>query len=589
MDSSKKNVNDRNWTSKFSALEAQSPLKCLNNITNPSPTKGLNKIMRNPFNVKRRLILGASPKKQPSTNHQSNINNSNNTNNNNNNNQSISRLLGSDEDANLEPPKKKLATASPMKNDRQQRQERCFNNDWTLKTKLKITFDSRCKNWNDSRSTIHRRNRGSLPMESPSKLNDKSISEEAIKNVATVYQHPYMAWQPLYPRVANELKTTSNNNDSSNPFMLAKHSQVSNMMLKDWCESFKDLVNLLIDGKCPYFYFCADSFNILFLQKPIPGEPKKRHTYAYISPISYGFSKELEKAEIQLKYQESLKRVESNSSTNLSQYNESSQFSFTSQTQTSSLDSKLDNNSSQQPRNASSSSSGIVSDAEDLFEDDSDDDDDEGEENDEESSQYLSLLGWSPKSLKSIKEPVKGFKDGANSNMKAKITTNKPLAYVEGVENIEKLSRFLRSNGKLIIQNVGKFACIPPTLLSPCEFRFSTPQYPDIKLSKSMIDKGKTTIQQSPNDNNSQSQSVFLTPKKVVKRPFAAMTTVSPRTSSPKTPIIGPNFFELKGTILPETYKEIHKLLTSSDNHDHCCSSVALESSLPFGIVDFNL
>lgn len=569
----KKTVSDRNWTSKFSALEAQSPLKCLNNITNPSPTKGLQKIMRNPFNVKRRLNLGGSPKKQQ-TNGQNSINNNN----------SMARLLGSDEDANLEPPKKKPATGSPTKANQKRHIERCFNNDWTLRTKLKITFDSRCKNWNDSRNTIHRRNRGSLPMESPSKLNDKSISEEAIKNVATVYQHPYLSWQPLYPRFTSELKTTSNNNDSSNPFMLAKHSQVSKMMLRDWCESFRDLVNLLIDGKCPYFYFCADNFNILFIQKPIPGESKKRHLYAYISPISYGLSKELEKADIRLKYQESLKRVDSNNSTNLSQFNDCSQFSFTSQTQTSSLDSRLDNNSSNQQRNASSSSSGIVSDAEDIFEDDSDD---EGEENDEESSQYLSSLGWSPKSLKNIREPTKGFKDSGNSNIKSKITTNKPLAYVEGVENIEKLSKFLETNGKLIILNIGKFACIPPTLLSPCEFRLSTPQYPEIKLSKSMIDKGRSTTQQSPNDSNSQSQSVFLTPKKV-KRPFAAMTTASPRATSPRTPIIGPNFFELNGTILPETYTEIHKLLTSSDNHDHCCCSIALDSSLPFGIIEFN-
>lgn len=91
-----------------SKIEEQSPMKCLNNLTDPSPTKKLPTLLRNPFNqpVKRKLQLGgsgcssspnknninikkrlhASPRKSPIKK---------------------IRMFQMDEDANLEPPKMK--------------------------------------------------------------------------------------------------------------------------------------------------------------------------------------------------------------------------------------------------------------------------------------------------------------------------------------------------------------------------------------------------------------------------------------------------------------------------------------------------
>lgn len=224
--------------------------------------------------------------------------------------------------------------------------------------------------------------------ESPKKL----ISIDSIKTAFGdhVYQHPYFAWLPLYPRNASIF-----NVGREDPLTFSKHPNIAEKMFKDWCESLTDLFNLLIEGKCPLFYVCSDNYNILF-----------KKTSASIEPFSNGMGCELSKWNVEFNCPDS----------------------------------------------------GSIED------DDEDEDEDEGDEiENEDASSILESLGISQQDFPSLHD---------SSSTKSKC--QKQLATVEGKDNLVKLVKFLKSNRLYTVSNVGKFACIPPTLLSPREFRLGT-------------------------------------------------------------------------------------------------------------------
>lgn len=456
------------------------------------------------------------------------------------------KMLELDEDANLEPPKMKQT-------DPQDKKDRCYSNDWSLRTKVRINFEPHCKNWNGICASTHKRNSGSFVEESPSKVNDKTISIEAVKNAAIIYQHPYLAWLSLYPRDAKDF-----DEKKDNPFKLTEHSQVTKMMHKAWCESLNDLTNLLIHGHCPYFYLCADNYNVLFKKTP-SSNCKRPLVQAYISPFSCGMGIELNKAGVEFKCPD---LSNCNISTTMAASGrENSQASFgSSQSQaTINIDEEASQDTKQGNRSKATTSvdSGNGSDLEDDF----------GEDENEDASQFLESIGVSQQSCPFLQSKRKGFVE-TDSNTQTKVTSKKPIATTEGRANILKLINFLQTNRLYTINSVGKFACVPPTLLSPTEFRLSTPQYPEVVLSKNMIEVT------CPDEAR---RKCFETPKKTVQ-----LDDSSSETS-------GPTFLELKGTILPKIHHELHKLLTISDNKSHSCSSTTLDSSTPFQSIQYSL
>lgn len=444
-------------------------------------------------------------------------------------------MLQMDEDANLEPPKMRQThshqyTQSPLKRHHYGNKNAplgCYHNDWMLRTKLKINFLNQCKNWDQNSSTTHKRHNGLLlDDDSPTKSNDKTISIEAIKNAATVYQHPYFSWLPLYPRRRSEF-----DHKKTGTFALAKHSQAIKLMHKDWCESLDDLTNLLIDGRCPFFYICSDNYNILFRNHNVAKMSNNSvDIQAFISPISYGMSSLLKKIGIQIDCND---------------------------------DSGIENDSSLD---------------EVLGED-------FGEDENEDASQFLESIGLSQQDFPSLQMKRKGFLENDSNSQSTKSASNKPLATIEGVDNIRKLVKFLQTNQTYTISSIGEFACIPPTLLAPREFRLSTPQYPEVILSKNNnnnVDAPPTP----PRENNVQISK--QTTEVVGQQQGSQSVSTSTSSMTATTKPIGPTFVELRGTILPNLYKKLHKLLTVSDNMDHTCSSTHLDSSTPFGSIQFS-
>ena len=487
---------------------AQSPMKCLNNLTDPSPTKKLPTLMRNPFNqpVKRRLQLGNSPMKRSAGNEstsssprKSPVKKS-------------SRMFEmNDEDANLEPPRMKhMLRNSPTK--RQASGNACPQINWILKTKLKIDFQSKCNNWSQSSSTTHKRHSGNLLDEdTPSKVNDKTISLEAIKNAATVYQHPYLSWLPLFPRMMRD-KTFVANKDAEKKYAqmaVSKHPAATKAMFKAWCESLDDLTNLLIDGKCPYFYICSD-FNTMLIRRATGYHDAQ----AFITPFNFQLGANLTKDGI--KFREEDLRT-NNENTNSSSCNSQVFANFA-------ASAANNNTSSQSNFNLSRTRMSALQDDDDDYDDDGSDEDLDVEEDGETSQAFFESIGVND--LSDQLKPVK----------KESMTSNKYKSFgiIEGVENIKRLSLFLQKSRAFVINNTGEFSSIPPTLISPREFRLSTPQYPEVNVSSA-----------------------------------------------------GPRTVELKGTIMPSVYRKLHKLLTVSDNMDHVCSGSELDSSTPFDRLAF--
>lgn len=440
-------------------------------------------------------------------------------------------MLEMDEDANMEAPRFK-SNKTALTPRKQHHKDPCYTNDWTLRTRVKFNFASSCKNWSRDKATTHKRHSGAslLDEDTPSKVNDKTISLEAIRNAATVYQHPYFSWQSLFPRVG---RRSIGSSTTGGLIPLTRHSEASKMMHNDWCESLDDILNLLIDGKCPFFYLCSDTYNVLF----------RRHDHqdlcAYISPMHFNFSSELRKLGIQVVCDD---------------------------------DNDIENSQSGFDELVLGRSS-----------ENNEDDEGEDDDKDEDVSQFLESLGVtvSQQDFPSIqsrysKNPINGTTDSNSQSTRS--AGQKPLATISGIGDIKRLVKFFQTNQMYTITKVGEFAYIPPTLLAPCEFRLSTPRYPEVSTSQHVSGTPPTPPRDSKRlrveDNNCS--------RHTMDQASSSSSLVSATTNR-----VGPKFLEIRGAILPNFYRRLHKLLTVSDNMDHTCSSVILESSTPFHKIPF--
>ena len=592
---------------------AQSPMKCLSNLTDPSPTKKLPVVLKNPFNqpVKRRLQLGNSPTKKLTSSTNSSPRKSPVK-------KSCRTFDMTDEDANLEPPKKRNYM-SPTK--RQQTHKAvCYKNDWTLRTKLSVNFNRfRCRNWSQSSTTTHKRYSGNLmDEETPSKINDKTISLEAIKNAATVYQHPYLPWLPLFPRIVFDKTGAIPDKDRKlTQFAMSKHPAATSAMFSAWCESLDDLTNLLIDGKCPFFYICSDVQNMLFKRST-----SYHDVQAFITPFEFNFAMSLEKHGI--KYRSDIRGEIDDNNENSDNCNSQPKVFGNIDTNT-----MIDSNAHFDRSNFFNSR--IDSDLDDKPYATIDDELGLEKEDDNEltSQDYLDSLGVN---LNDERTKIRPVPIVVTNHASKSSGTSRTIGLIEGVENIRKFIQMLKSNKKHTIHNSGEHASLPATLLSPREFRLSTPQYPDVIISKGTDSRLKSsmadsivgtpnssitgaTASSSPTDDiqsitsdnscNKYSSNVrarVLTQSSTFDEGIqddlsltssiatgneASMVSIL-KSDSQQGTVEGPRSFELRGPILPNLYKKLHKLLVVSDNRDHICSANQLNSSLPFEKLRFN-
>lgn len=338
---------------------SQSPLKCLGNIMEPSPTKKLPNFLRNPFSSLSKPVK-----------------------------RDLRTLIGLDEDANLEPPKMKLLTSSPTK------------------TKM-----------------------------NPSPQHNDL---ELLRNLDTIYQYPYISWISLHPRNAVTAK------EKFLQFSLKEDSVIAQMMFKDWCDSLDNLIERLIEGKCAFFYLCADKFRILFEHHPTTSQ-------AAISPVSISLSNQLEAAGIEVKFPDTVSFLQdmSNQATcDVTRSIDSGNISD---------EEFIDDEKLEDTRDV-------------KLEDKQGNDGRQVEEQDE--SQFLESIGWTQREISLYMKPkTNSFPENA---------TRRSSGSVEGSSDLKKLVSFLKSEKSYTLNKVGKFACIPPTLISPKQFKFATVLYANL-------------------------------------------------------------------------------------------------------------
>lgn len=528
-----------------------------------------------------------------------------------------------DEDANLEPPNMRhQSRKSPIKRQLVNGNA-CFLNDWTLKTKLHVAFPNRCRNWSSSSTTTHKRHNGSLMDEdTPSKVNDRTISVEAIKNAATIYQHPYLPWLPLFPRKVGDKTTIVTDQDKKQAqFAMSKHPAAIKAMLKAWCESLDDLTNLLIDGKCPFFYMCSDFKTMLFKRST-----SYHDVQVFITPFNLDFGLTLTKHGIDYKSDISEDLENNIENTDTSSCNSQQMFgSFNSNTMPDSQSNfSLSGSQRQLNRHRSTNENRAYSNIDEEL--GLDEEEDEGEQTSQAIFESIGIKGgWSELDAK---EPDTKLTAPPGEVSRSKVIyTPKSIGVIEGVDNVRKFIHLMQTNKTHTINNVGEFASIPPTLISPREFRLSTPQYPEVMVIKAkdnnkVMSLSGTALSSNVGTPNGSVSGTPLTPPDEVHTPennkdnsvrvrvltqsssnldegiqddlsqSSSMATDISKISMIKsgtTVVMGPSSFELQGPILPNLYRKLHKLLTVSDNSNHSCSATQLGSSVPFGLLRFPL
>lgn len=255
------------------------------------------------------------------------------------------------------------------------------------------------------------------------------ISPGAQFHQSTLYwQHPHLPWLTLFPRSAK----------CNNGFVLGEPERAC--LYQDWTNSFRALFQLVRSRQCPYFYVCANSFNVLFRAAGIGGRVE---THVYLTPTSRGMRAALKQEEIE----------------------------FTMPLKPESLNKSLENDKASNPSNQSFSNS--CEDSTQLEESDDDMEEDE----------WLESLGVDASEIKKMQTKQ------ARKNQKVECEddfSDQSCVLIEGPE-CQAFFNFLL-NAKSTTTKTGKLAGIPPTLLAPVAFHGACLRSLQVRPSKVRMD-----------------------------------------------------------------------------------------------------
>eukprot|EP00794_Sanderia_malayensis_P003437 gene3437-3932_t len=284
--------------------------------------------------------------------------------------------------------------------------------DWSLKTKLKFRSDisfSWCTNLTTTQSA-----RGIVDFTRCNNLeiNNNDINEEEklkmeFKKNLFSWIHPNLPFVPSFPVSQSVMKTNSQS--------LCKDEQMQNELMKHWSHSFQSIFTLSKCGFCPYFYFCCQSYTILFIGANIFDSQMR----AVITPTTKGFREMLQKDGIE--FDMPLFNKEPSNVTIIDQEN---------------YDNGLEND--------------VDSDKENVCNEDED---------------FLTSIGLSLKNFSSIKE-----RQMADEITKLQSIDRRPKStIVVSKSHVIALFNFLINSDSILSQS-GPYQGVPPTLLAPVAF-----------------------------------------------------------------------------------------------------------------------
>lgn len=260
------------------------------------------------------------------------------------------------------------------------------------------------------------------------------ISPATRFNQATFYwQHPHIPWMTLFPR---------NSRDNTGIIIGERERKA---LAEDWDYSFRGLFQLLRARQCAYFYFCANTFTVLFRAAGTGG---RAEIHALMSPTTRGMRHALRQEGIE--YTMPLKKDNGG-------FNKS-------------VDSD-DSNS-----NPTANANGVENTDEEK--DKSKDNDDEDEDDN-----WLESLEVDEKEIRKIET---AHQRKLKAQEMSEDFSDNSLVLIEGVECQGFFSFLL--NAKSTITTVGRLAGVPPTLLAPVAFPKATMQHLNTRSSKVRMD-----------------------------------------------------------------------------------------------------
>ncbi|XP_066517280.1 protein downstream neighbor of son homolog [Hoplias malabaricus] len=245
------------------------------------------------------------------------------------------------------------------------------------------------------------------------------------------WQHPYLPWLSLFPRIGAERKFAGKNT----PW--AMDAAVQQSLMSEWSVSLTSLYSLLKSKLCPYFYICSYQFTVLFRAAGLSGA---KGMTALLSPTTRGLREAMKADGIEFSLpllEEKRKSKERCSS-------------------------QLSNNSQQTDENELSSAG--TSQHSDKEEEENDDEDDGG-------LSWLQDMGLQDKIKKPDAISIKMRKEHNEVRLDHRPES---VVLVEGL-NTFTLINFL-INCKSLVAGAGPQAGLPPTLLAPTAFRGATMQ-----------------------------------------------------------------------------------------------------------------
>jgi len=249
-------------------------------------------------------------------------------------------------------------------------------------------------------------------------------SKALFRCLTSYWTYPHLPWLKLFPR--------SQQNLSSNGTSLDESSQQS--VQDEWKIAFQSLFQSFRTKYSPYFYLCTHTFNVLFR------EDIQHQFIVIISPTTTGFRSTLENEGIEFSMADGGDLILNNSMTKPNE--------------------KDENQEEENP------------------------DEDEEEEEEETCEQWLEGIGLSSHSTTTSNCSNLTKKKVNMSEEKTRSTT----ILIREISSINSLFNFLLNKSQRVcIPLTGPLTGIPPTLISPRPFLYSTLKYLNVQIQSNQM------------------------------------------------------------------------------------------------------
>lgn len=161
--------------------------------------------------------------------------------------------------------------------------------DWSLKTRLRVTSDKPFP-WSERLTTAEEASGvtgfvrcHSLEGEGDVEYALDTSPRAQLHHCCQLWMHPCVSWLKMFPRHGSQVTISSSQG-------VALDANAQKALQMEWTNSLRSVFNLLRARQCPYFYFCAPTFTVLFRAAGIDGIS---NIHALLTPTTVGLRESL--------------------------------------------------------------------------------------------------------------------------------------------------------------------------------------------------------------------------------------------------------------------------------------------------------